>query len=184
MGPGQDGGLVVDANVAREPEPVSDAALGTDAGDPGDAGSCSTLTVARRDVKAEADPSQPPPATGGTIADGTYRMRKFIYYRRSSPPPITTGGTLRFTGDIQEWASSADPMSGKYGITKTRQTKTPDGTHLKLTECICTKAGGGCALGVGTEQPYSVVSGDLWLYERDTNEGGGGDLHISVYVRE
>ena len=82
MGSPQDGGAVVDADASSEFETGSDAGLGDDARDAGDAGFCSNLTVALRDVQAAADPSEPPPAIGGTIGDGTYHMKKFIFYRR------------------------------------------------------------------------------------------------------
>jgi hypothetical protein len=177
-----DGGVDDAGGASDGPAVLRDGGSGatatTDAGV--DASVCTTLGAAT-EIEAEADPSQPPAASGGTIPDGTYRQTRQIYYRRTAPAPtVKFGETVRITGDIFEWASTKSLATAKFGASKSRRTKTPDATHLELTECLC----GDCYLGVGMEQPYSVVGNQLWLYERDIDKGGGGDLWISVFESE
>ena len=78
--------------------------------DSGGARPCSTLGPAV-DVVAEADASEPPPATGGTIVSGTYRLKHFIFYRRATPPNFVIGGSLRFQGLIEEFATGKFPSA-------------------------------------------------------------------------
>ncbi len=153
-----------DAGDAAPAAPTEDGAAA--AGDAGasanDGGPCNTLPNDAPESTIETVQGNAPPATGGTIADGTYFQTKFVIYdptsNASPPEPGGLKSTLRITGKTMDLVLDLGDGENK---TFTESFTTTGTTLDRILSCPTT--------GKDLEAVYSVAGSELVVYETDPN---------------
>lgn len=94
---------------SRDGSRVADGGLDAPTDASLDASSCSTLVASGAMYDFTMSPTNPPPASGGTISDGVYRLVSATMYTglggSSGVSPAWGPSTLRVTGTDWEWAA-------------------------------------------------------------------------------
>jgi hypothetical protein len=152
------------AAVAPSPPDPVDAAPGADASASADGSvadkdagkpACNALVNVASDVAVLAQPSAPPPAKAGAIADGTYVLTSATLYTGPGGAAGPTGETLKMTLAID----GSDGQSVFDGVTRSTKLEIV-GDKLRSTST--------CP-GTGTDEiAYSATATTLALYLLDS----------------
>lgn len=101
---------------SEAPSPDAGGARDTAEGESGGS-TCSALVNVAPEVQIVAESSDPPPATGGAIADGTYVARNATIYTGAGGTSGPTGSTLQMTvaiaGSLSETVTNGVASSSK-----------------------------------------------------------------------
>jgi hypothetical protein len=139
---------------------------GRDAGDSGDAGTCTDLPNTGAAIDQTAVSGDPPAGTGGTISDGIYDLTDARVYQGISGVPGLTGasyqGTIRLTGQSYERVLVFKSSGGAIAESRVSGSFIPSGVNgtIALT----------CPIAAQEQITYSVVTNSLTVSNLVTKE--------------
>jgi hypothetical protein len=173
---------------ARSDAGPTDGAVGRDAGSeaslPVDTGpadtieqgdapvACNDLTNSAEVVAIEQVAADPPVASGGTIAGGTYTMTAATIYTGTAGPsgPSGTGQTtLRVSGDLIEVVTSGDPPTRTVAFVTS-------GTSISATDT--------CPDAESVQGSYTATSSSLVVELPGGTDDGGPRTLVETFTKE
>lgn len=139
---------------------------GTNDGDGGDAGSCTTLSNTGTPVDQNAFVDDLPPGTGGTLADGTYDLVQAELYGTQGVPGLTNTtyqGSIRITGSTFERVLLVRSSNNAITELDATGTITPSGANNAVISLTC-------PVPSQEQVTYTVTDASLTLSNLTTKE--------------
>lgn len=146
-----------ETGTPASPSEAAGGAGGAGGGPPPPDGGCSTLVGIGAEITTVAAPTVAPPATGGTLADGTYVLTRSTLFTgpggESGPTSIKRALTLRITGSTAEVArNKGAPQRASLSVA---------GSKLNIAK-VCPKVG-------SEEVEYTATPTSLSIFETDSD---------------